>query len=305
MFRPLGIAIAALALAGCQLNLPWRADKAPDAPAGYERFFSPAPHNFRFGDISLGDPVRRGTHSERFELRDGDCGGSDCGNPRYRAEIRQLEQANPARIGKDIWYGWSFHNINLRSYDRKDTLRLVFGQWTMGGAANPAIRLIQLGQGEGHWSTCNPAICAGPEKTRGDVVIQLEDMRRTRDWGKAENNGYICRLFDLAANRGRWVDIVINTNFSSGSDGYVRAWVNGEQKCDYSGPVTSTASLAQGALPEHRRGVFSSYTTRWDETHGAQTKPRIIVYYDEFRTGATRLDVDVRLRQEGGLSPVD
>lgn len=298
----------ALFLAGCFPAIPGLSPKQTDtgeSASGYERFFSPAAHNFRYVQSNEGAPVRRGTRAERFDLRDGDCGGSDCGNPRYRAEIQTTDKANPARAGQDIWYGWSFYNSSVPGFDREDSLRLVFGQWTMGGDANPAIRLIQLGEGEGNWDTCRPGICAGPEKANGDVVLQLEDMRRTFGWGARENDGYVCRLFDMEESQRQWVDLVMQTNFSQTPDGYLRVWVNGALKCDYKGPVVSPTSLAEGNSPRHRRGVFSSYTKRWTDTHGKRPKPTLVVYYDEFMIGKTRADVDVRMREEAGSPALD
>ncbi|WGW04292.1 heparin lyase I family protein [Tropicibacter oceani] len=297
-----------LFLAGCLPVIPGLAPDAGDltTPArGYERFFSPAPHNFRYAVADDGAPVRYGARAERYELRTGDCGGSDCGNARYRAEIRMTDDSNPAKIGEDIWYGWSFYNSSVPGFFRDESLRLVFGQWTMGGDANPAIRLIQLGEGEGNWDSCRRAICAGPERATGDVVIQLEDLRRTFNWGDGENQGYVCRLFDMQDNTRSWVDLVMQTNFSQGTDGYLRVWVNGALKCDYSGPIVSPKSLFEGDTPGHRRGVFSSYTTRWDDTHGRRPKPTLVVYYDEFRVGKSRADVDTRWRIAAGEPAVD
>jgi hypothetical protein len=67
---------------------------------GAERLLSPAPHNFRQGVYRQGDPVRRGDRSERFELRHGDCGGSDCKNPRARAEIELTDGLGREAIGQ-------------------------------------------------------------------------------------------------------------------------------------------------------------------------------------------------------------
>lgn len=298
----------ALFLAGCLEVIPGLNRQSDDlfTPVrGYERLFSPAPHNFRYALAQAGAPVRSGDRSERFELRTGDCGGSDCGNPRYRAEIRMTDDSSLAKVGEDTWYGWSFYNSSIPGFARDDSLRLVFGQWTMGGDANPVIRLIQLGKDEGNWTTCRPAICAGPERAQGDVVIQLEDMRRTFDWGEGENDGYVCRLFDMAENRRRWVDLVMQTNFSNQPDGYLRVWVNGELKCDYKGPIVSPKSLFESNRPGHRRGVFSSYTTRWDDAHGTRPKPTLVVYYDEFRVGKSREDVDTHWREAAGAPAVD
>lgn len=276
----------------------------PNAPPrGYEEFFTAGEHSYRHAYAFAGEPVRRGETSERFELREGDCGGSDCGQPRYRTEIRMLDETVRARVGEDIWYGWSFYNGNIPATTRDRSLRLVLGQWTMGGEARPILRFMQLGQGEGHWGACNPRICAGPETGRGDVALQLEDMRETLNWGDAENDGYVCRLFDLAETRGRWVDMVMTTNFSAGLDGYLKIWVDGTLKCDYSGPLVSRSSLGEGRRPSHRRGIFSSYTERWDDATGDAPKPTLVAFYDEFAVGRSRSEVDVAARERAGLDP--
>lgn len=56
------------------------------APRGYQLNETPHSHGFRY--TKPGEPVRRGERAERFEVRHGDCGGTDCGAPRYRSEIR-------------------------------------------------------------------------------------------------------------------------------------------------------------------------------------------------------------------------
>ena len=70
---------------------------------GYWNNISPYKHAFEL--VSSPHPVRYGKKSERFEVRDGDCGGSDCTNPRYRSEIGVNPRKTKARIGQDIWYG--------------------------------------------------------------------------------------------------------------------------------------------------------------------------------------------------------
>lgn len=272
---------------------------------GYERFYSSADHNFRYAFAEHQAPTRRGIRSERFELRDGDCGGSDCGNPRYRTEIQMPTKSNPANVGKDIWYGWSFLNSGVPSFTREDSLRLVFGQWGMPGGATPAIRLIQLGMDEGNWAACQNTTCAGSAIKRGDIVVQLADMNRVFSWGKDKNEGYVCRLFEMQDQQNRWVDLVMNTNFSDNEDGYLRIWVNGELRCNYSGAIVSPDSLLKGHKPGHRRGIFSSYTERWTKTHGAKPKPTLVVYYDEFAVGSSRSQVDPALREQSNRPAID
>jgi len=303
-FKTATALIVLAALCACHPVSPFeiiKKDGNPDnslftAPKGYDRAFSPEAHNFRHTNVNSSEPVRRGKVSERFELRDGDCDRAACSQPRARAEIQISQKANPAEVGKDIWYGWSFYNESVPAFTRKDSLRLVFGQWTMGGGQRPVFRFIQLGEGEGDFGSCDPSICSEPNTRQGDLVVQLEDIARSNGWGTAENEGYICRLFDMTQQRGKWVDLTVNTNFAMGNDGYLRIWVNGALACDYSGPLVSPASAATGVQPRHRRGIYSSWDKRWRETTGDAAKPRLIVYYDEFRTGTARDDVDVLIR---------
>lgn len=274
---------------------------APNLPRGYDRLFSPHEHAFRFAETP--EPVRRGTRSERFELRDGDCGGSDCENPRYRSEIQSTEPRG--RVNEDIWYGWSFRNQSIPTFAPDTALRVVLGQFKLAGETPPAFRLVQMGQGEGNWLRCDPAVCRRTNDTREDVVIQLADMAAARNWGDAQNGGHICKLFSMEDAATQWMDIVVNTNYGTGENGYLRVWVNGVQKCDYRGPLIATFDGALKDRPNVRRGIFGSYTERWTQSRGDAPKPTLVAYYDEFSVGSRREDVDVRLREAAGARPVD
>ena len=59
---------------------------ADRAPRGYTLLQSNPTHSFRYSQP--GEPVRRGKLSERFEIRDGFCYGTDCARDRLRSEIR-------------------------------------------------------------------------------------------------------------------------------------------------------------------------------------------------------------------------
>ncbi len=274
-------------------------------PKDYTRLFSPTPHAFRYS--AMGEPVRRGALSERYELREGDCGGSDCGNARARAEIAQDRTATAARLDRDIWYGWSFYNANMGGVTREQALGTVLGQWKLEGDQPSSFRLVQVAKEDGDMARCNSAVCTRGGAAGDDVMLELDEMAQAARWGAAQNQGRICRLFNLTANRGRWVDIVINTNFGTNSSGYVRVWVNGELRCNYQGQVVSPrAARAAGSTgPTDRRGIFNSYTERWTKAFGARPKPTLVAYYDEFLSGPSRADVDTRLRAAQGLPPVN
>ena len=298
-FRTFVLIALAAALAAC--TVPGAQNAPPD---GARRFMSPAPHAFRASLAAEAEPVRRGAQAERFELRDGDCGGSDCGNPRARAEIELDPERHPVTIGQDTWYGWSFRNASVPAFTQDNALRLVFGQWTVGGRVDPVFRFIQLGAGEHEMDGCDPAVCRLPD-VQGDLAVQLVDVASVGDWGAARNDGYVCRLFDMAGSRGLWRDIVVNTNFSPGPDGYLRIWVDRQQVCDYRGPVVSAASLTADRAIRHRRGIFSSWTKRWEESQGGAPRPTLVVYYDEFRTGRRASEVDLSQLEAAGVAPLD
>lgn len=262
-------------------------------PDGYVRNLTPHSHGVRFSTGA--EPVRAGRISERYELRHGDCGGDDCRNPRFRSEIRQSPARTRARIGQDIWYGWSFYNENVRSYPGRTSLMTVFGQWKMGGSNPPNIKLVQVGHREAYRNG-NP---------NHDVVIQMDDASEGLGWGRAGNWGIVCRLFSIEQARGRWTDIVLNTNFSTSEDGYLRVWINGEQRCDYAGPVVVTTDRSLYPGPNHRRGIYVSFTKRWQEQQPDTPYPTQIVYYDEFRVGRSRDEVDIRRIEQAGGAAVD
>lgn len=273
-------------------------------PRGYERFLSPATWNFRYS--WPGEPVRRGEVSERFELRDGDCAEADCTNGRLRAELRETQKAPTGRIGRDIWYGWSFYNGTIGAVTRDQSVGTVIGQWKPAGDAATVLRIVQTYSGELDWTKCSPVYCNPIGTPNEDVVAELENMRMAGNWGQAQNFGDVCRLFSMADNRGKWVDIVVNTNFSARDDGYLRIWINGVMRCNYYGRMVAGTSfgLGDGAL-SHRRGLFASYTKPYRAKQGSIPIPTMIAYYDEFRSGTARADVDPAMRESAGLRPKD
>jgi hypothetical protein len=273
-------------------------------PQGYERFLSPATWNFRYS--WPGEPVRRGEVSERYELRDGDCADADCTNGRLRAEIRELQTAPTAHVGKDIWYGWSFYNDNIGTVIRDQSVGTVIGQWKLDGNSPAVFRIVQTYTGELDWTKCSPAYCNPLGSPTEDVVAELENMHVSAHWGAAQNFGDVCRLFSMAENRGKWVDIVVNSNFAANEDGYLRIWINGVMRCNYYGRMVAGTPFGLGGAPlSHRRGLFASYTKPWRDKQNGAAIPTMVAYYDEFRSGSSRGDVDPAARESGGLRPKD
>ena len=132
----------------------------PGYDPGYHKQYPRLPHAFAL--VKNPHPVRYGEKSERFEVRDGDCGDSDCFNPRYRSEISIEKRKIKARFGEDIWYGWSFYNYNIYEYDRTKNMYITVGQWKLGGKNKP-MNIHQLRQEKYRdidWKACDPKICS-------------------------------------------------------------------------------------------------------------------------------------------------
>jgi hypothetical protein len=296
------------ACAGQQIiiTLPGGGPASNQPPRGYDLLFSPAPHAFRF--VASPDPVRRGQVAERYELRDGDCGGSDCGAARARAEITQAAGTATAALNRDIWIGWSFYNDTIGPVTRDTWLGTVIGQWKLLGEQPAIFRLLQVPPDEDGIADCAASVCTPSDRTGDDVMVELDEIAQTQGWGADRNEGRICRLFSMAAVQGQWTDIVINTNFGTDGAGYLRIWVNGEMRCNYLGPMVSAAAVAAagpGAAPNHRRGIFQSYTQRWTDSQAGAPKPTLVAYYDEFTTGLARAEVDPAARQAAGVAPIN
>lgn len=269
-------------------------------PPGWERHFSATPWGMRMTGPQ--EPVRRGVQAERFELRVGDCAADDCAAGRSRAELREEKPAVRLRPGREVWYGWSFMNASLGPVERRANPGLVLAQWKTEGEAPAFIRILQLARGEGNWTGCDPAICNRVGDPADDIAVELTDMKIAAGWGPAQNNGAICRLFSTEASRGRWVDIVLSTNFAADGNGFVRVWVNGVLKCNYYGRVVATTA-GWGNGPTQRHGLFAPSLSRV-AARGVQVPPMVILY-DEFLVGRGRADIDTRLRETLSLPARD
>lgn len=250
---------------------------------GYNNNISPHKHAF---DLNT-EQVRYGNYSERYEVRDGDCGGSDCTSPRYRSEI--MSKKNIASPNQEAWYGWSFYNKNIPSFRRDKNPMIVVGQWKYGqtDSISPPIKFHH--QDDGY------------------VWIQLDDMRRTKGtyWRT-------CKLWHMERNQGKWVDIVMQTNWGTDDNGYLNIWINGIQKCNYKGQILANwrshypnSGHSWGKHLTHRRGVYVSYTKRFRQNYPDEKLPTFIAYYDEFRQGKTRQEVDIRYIINNKMKAID
>ena len=264
--------------------------------SGYDSYMSTWKHAFKV--VEKPYPVRYGTTSERYELREGDCYGWDCENTTARSELALQKQLVQARYNQDIWYGWSFYNETIPAIG----LFNVIGQWKNGvqGNNNPMIFIRQQPESSWNsqmWKNCDSSFCSNHLETRDsyDVVLNLGKGGKFESQGDSNNWNSPCRLFSMEENKGKWVDIVINTNFGTNDEGYANIWINGEKRCEYRGKFLDHSDIGNSMYPgpSHRRGVYINKVKMTTKTH-----PTLIAYYDEFRIGKSREEVDIRMIED-------
>lgn len=207
-------------------------------------------------------PVRFGTASERFEVRNGDCGGTDCTRGdgiRERSEVAQRGALNYE--GETWWYGLSFYIPP----DYKDS----------GNSASRSVSLIQF-----HQTPIDPAAGWHPawmfaKEYNGPFVARVfpTDPYMTPQ-----------RLVLLSKSQfvGRWHDVVIEAKWSTGDDGYMRMWINDVQVMDHRGANRSPGN----------KDVYFKYGVYRPST--PSTPINAVVWFDEVRRGKTRAQVDIR-----------
>lgn len=209
--------------------------------------------------------VRRGKFAQRFELRQGDCGSqpgwSDCQMDRERTEMSQVKPW--IDLGTLNWYAWSVRlDPNWRDNSPVTT---TLGQFHHRDSSTPAILFVQK---DGAWWM---------------RIESAKSLYPGRD---------LYKLLSLDEMRGQWHDIVVEARFSSGMDGVIRVWVDGQPRVNLTGPNTL------GTTPNFfKYGIYRSYVSR--VSHRATQ----VIWYDEIRSGPTRESVDWRLNPR--LAPVD
>ena len=216
----------------------------------------------RWGLTAVSAPVRAGRVAERFELRQGDCaeqpGWSDCANDRERVEQSQLRPY--IQLGEEVWVSWSI--MLDPSWRDISPVTTTLGQFHHRDSSTPALLFVQR---------------------YGRYALRIESAKSLYP-GRDHYT-----LMPLEAMLGRWTDIVVQARFSSGADGVLRVWVNGEQRVDILGPNTL------GTKPIFfKYGIYRSFVSRVPQ------RATGVVYWDEVRSGPTRAEVDPRVNPRLG-----
>lgn len=247
--------------------------------------------------------ARRGEMSQRFEIRHGDCGKSsgwsDCDNDRGRVELKEGPKNSMSKPGKGVWYGYSiFIPKDFKSLGRANSM---MGQVKAEGWSMPM------------WSiTFNDS-----------PYLNFADNQK-------------CKIGSFSSWKGRWVDVTIYAHYGhSGQNAYFLLYKDGKLLCQRKTPFMPREFAKKTPKLGLKYGLYSSFVSRYLAKHGkvpagaagmtqnhegGKSKspsstpfkydwgvklPTHVVFYDEFRYGTRREDVDVKILEARGVPPVD
>lgn len=260
-------------------------------------------HRQRYRHSMVANPVRRGAKAERYEIRHGDCGRSsgwdDCSTDRGRVEMKERPKNAISKPGKGVWYGYSvFIPKDFVSLGKANT---VLGQVKAEGWSMPMWHI-----------TYNDS-----------PYLHFVD-------------GQICRIGSMASWRGRWNDVTIFAHYGhQGQNVYFQMFRDGKLVCQRKTPFMPSEFRTRRPKLGLKYGLYNSFVSRYladkgripaavqtytQSYEGSKSQspsptpfkynwgvelPTHVVYYDEFRVGARREDVDVRMLEARGVPPVN
>ncbi len=261
-------------------------------------------HKKRYGFTKVSSPTRRGNAAQRFEIRHGDCGKSngwdDCNSDRGRIERKENPKNKMSNPKSGTWYGYSM---------------LIPKDFKSLGRANTVL---------------------------GQAKVEKNNMPL---WALTFNDspyllfsdGTHCKLGPLSAWKGKWVDITIFSHYATqGQPVYFELFKDGRSMCRLTKPIMPQNYANKTQKIGLKYGIYSSFVSRYLDRHktkqvnnknygqthsnGGKSKspaqspfkydwgvrlPTHVVYYDEMRYGTRREQVDVRMLEKAGASPVD
>lgn len=192
--------------------------------------------------------ARRGTYSMKAYIQTAD----------KRAEgVSQLR----GTVGGVNWYGWSIYVPADYAGDGLYDIVSQFHDWHTGIPA---------------WAEDGKAPTNFNFTTSGNLQLDLKYQSAPQTVAH--------KSFTLGAyTRGAWHDIVVNVKWTYQSTGFMKVWLNGVLKVDYTGPTYMDYGAGNG--PYFKMGDYKG-VTNWPGT-----SPRYF-YMDEFRMGDANSSYD-------------
>ncbi len=212
-------------------------------------------NNTSYGYEVVPDPTDTAPAAvEKFEVRPGDCasndGWSDCKNDRERSELS--ERNKTTRSGAEYWYSWNIYFPE--DYVNVHPTKVALGQFHQDGGH--VVWMFQNSYGGYH---LDDQVFGSTRQYHG--LIEEQDLR------------------------GKWHNIKVHAKWEKDRSGFMKVWVNGEQKVDYSGQ-TMTAKAVY-----FKYGVYRSFMSRYKNRYDVDEVPAQTVYF----SGVTRAKTEQEL----------
>ena len=213
--------------------------------------------------------ARKGPTSLRFEVRSGDCytanplnpssGWDDCTRHRERSEVREKWTAP---WDTETWYAVSIYIPE--DYNFIYPKQIIF-QWHRGKQPVAYLKLER-------------------DNLKFDILTKLGKSTSIYDLGNVTKFGY----------KGKWLDILWQANWSADDTGYLNMWINGNKVMSHKG---ATSDKEVGKCGTRWCGVFVKYgiyRSHLFRYHGGEDNlPTQILFFDEYRRGKSKQDVDI------------
>ena len=216
-------------------------------------------------------PKKRGGNQFKFEVKYGDCGGTDCtrlDGTRDRSEIGvAFEPANPNDLqswkpdpNREVWYSFSFY-IPKPYFEQGDQAG------TSGTTSFHQIMNTFENNGVREWY---PMVMLAKENN-GPMVARTYPTSSPYK---------VFKLIDDKDFEGHWHDVMIRYKAST-TNGILQIWVNGSLKVDYADRTVLNTNTNIYA----KFGIYRP---------AAPTNPIQNAFFDELRYGDTREAVEPR-----------
>lgn len=196
------------------------------------------------------EAVRKGWKAQRFEVRPGDCFGTDCTrSPVY--ERNEFAQAyNENLEGDEYWYGWSFY-VPLNTEPTS---------WMF------------LGQFQQHYNYDSIWMFM---KRAGQPFCAVLDWNTNKHWQCNGMKGTYPLIPDHEF-MGKWHDVVVHAKWTQQNNGFTRIYINGVLMVDYSG-YTRTAGNSDVYFKYgiYRHGSASTSVVYFDEIRRGKTRNEV------------------------------
>jgi hypothetical protein len=226
------------------------------------------------------DIVRDGEYSLRFEKRKDDCGPNKNKGDCIRTSAKWIGRSEvsipvPNQFGElgSHWYSWSIY-IPEESDLPTFSGFVIMGQFKTHTKHIKATRKHVKGSIKGRPLDC-PELNLKFYLISEGLFSDRQGVTHCNPWeknNKSLHNKFFQKLIDIDDIKGKWHDIVVNANWTDKEDkGFIKIWVNGEQKLDFYGKTLSKMKTING----WRQGAlfrFGAYSQKWPG--------KTIVYYD-------------------------